>query len=341
ARCGNVCARQYIPCQGMACGADPLTGEACGTCGAGLVCNLQNTCSVPVTSPPDDTEFSIVYGVGAMSGNYTTNLSGRATYSIPLFLPPGAGGVEPRLQLDFQDTSNLRGPLGPGWRLIGLSRIHRCPTPIYQDIIWGVRPQESLPSTFCLDGLPLLRNEQLTDNEANFGIVVYQPAHDPSRKIVFNEFTSVFTMYAADGRIHSFGTAENSQRRVRSGSEVNATVEVESWYLAETKDRFHNVVEYHYLADGPADAEHNHAIYPSQILYSRREGSVDFSRRVNFRYIEKDDPLGKSAGFLNHVPATDSRLLESITIDTFDGARQREAVRSYYVEYERIPGNGE
>jgi hypothetical protein len=82
----------------------------------------------------------------------------------------------------------------------------------------------------------------------------------------------------------------------------------------------------------------NRAVYPDYILYSRH-GSSDFGRKVDFHYIKKEDPLGRTIGYEHHAQSVDNRLLERITVDTNDGQKTHESVRSYHMEYGTTPGN--
>jgi len=45
AQCGSLCPKEPESCPGMECGTDPDTGEVCGSCPEGTVCNLENKCS--------------------------------------------------------------------------------------------------------------------------------------------------------------------------------------------------------------------------------------------------------------------------------------------------------
>src|SRR5262249_12705625 len=61
---------------------------------------------------------------GSIEGKADVSLSGSATYTIPLVVPPGSAGTSPKLSFSY-DSQSPAGPLGAGWSIGGLSRITR------------------------------------------------------------------------------------------------------------------------------------------------------------------------------------------------------------------------
>ena len=87
---------------------------------------------------------------GAIPGNFGVSETGAATYSIPLAVPPGTAGMEPRLSLNYSSQSG-NGIAGVGWSLGGLTAITRCAQTIVHDgQTRGV--QLDANDRFCLDG---------------------------------------------------------------------------------------------------------------------------------------------------------------------------------------------
>lgn len=332
ARCGLTCAPAHVPCQGMTCGNDPVTGVACGSCDSHTVCNLSNTC-VPVDGGPSISARTFAFEVGATPGMHEVTPLGHSMYRIPLRLPPGAGGLTPELALAFHDSSNMRGPLGPGWSLIGPSRIHRCSLPATQLSLFGLRPQEPLPTSLCLDGRPLRVDDFLTEGENDPDVIVYTLSDNDGSKIVHRRSESTFDQFMPDGQIHRFGTDEGSRRRIAH--------HVDFWYLAEISDRFGNKAVYNYESELRVSwkAAEENAVYLKGIEYSIRT-SGSFSRRISFAYREKEDALGRTGGYVHGGPSNDGRLLEAISVDTFDGIERHANERVYRVHYSPTPGNG-
>src|SRR4051812_34681056 len=70
--------------------------------------------------------------VGATAGQFSVSAAGAATYTIPIFSPPGPRGLQPRIALAYNSTSGI-GPAGKGWTISGISQIYRCSKTSAQD----------------------------------------------------------------------------------------------------------------------------------------------------------------------------------------------------------------
>jgi RHS repeat-associated protein len=70
--------------------------------------------------------------VGSIPGSFSVSLSGSATYAVPIKIPPGTAGTEPKIALVY-DSQSLGGALGAGWSLSGLSVITRGPKDVFTD----------------------------------------------------------------------------------------------------------------------------------------------------------------------------------------------------------------
>lgn len=99
--------------------------------------------SAAVTSP-----------VGATPGAFAVSPSGAATYSIPIFVPPGTNGMQPQLSLSYNSQGG-NGLVGMGWSIGGLSVIHRCGATIATDGFKGGVNYDT-NDKFCLDGERLI-----------------------------------------------------------------------------------------------------------------------------------------------------------------------------------------
>ncbi|MGS2717859.1 RHS repeat-associated core domain-containing protein [Eionea flava] len=90
--------------------------------------------------------------VGSIPAEFSVN-SGQASYSIPIQVAPGRGGMQPDLSINYTGGGN--GVLGVGWSLGGLSSIHRCAANLEQDgFVAGIT--FSSKDRYCLDGQRLV-----------------------------------------------------------------------------------------------------------------------------------------------------------------------------------------
>ena len=65
---------------------------------------------------------------GRIQGSFNVDgSSGSAQYSIPIIVPAGHGGMEPKLQLSYSSGGG-NGHYGVGWEMVGLPVVHRCGT---------------------------------------------------------------------------------------------------------------------------------------------------------------------------------------------------------------------
>src|SRR5271166_6399938 len=75
---------------------------------------------------------SFASSVGRTRGTYAVLPTGAATYSIPIWSPPGPHGVQPHIALTYNSQQG-NGYVGVGWGVSGLSSIYRCNLTIAQD----------------------------------------------------------------------------------------------------------------------------------------------------------------------------------------------------------------
>ena len=67
----------------------------------------------------------LTFGSAAWAQGVTVSESGQAVYSLPIAVPPGVGGMEPKLSLVYS-SGGINGPVGVGWAVQGISQITRC-----------------------------------------------------------------------------------------------------------------------------------------------------------------------------------------------------------------------
>ena len=91
---------------------------------------------------------------GFTPGSFRVTESGAAEYRIPIRVPPGIAGMEPKLALVYNSQAG-NGLLGMGWNLEGLSAVARCPQTMAQDAVRGGVNYDA-NDRYCLDGQRLM-----------------------------------------------------------------------------------------------------------------------------------------------------------------------------------------
>jgi hypothetical protein len=93
---------------------------------------------------------SLAVDFGRTAGNFGVTPSGAATYTIPIWTPPGPNGVQPSIALSYS-SQNGNGLAGVGWNLAAVSSIERCQLTTGQDGADGAVTLTSL-DRFCIGG---------------------------------------------------------------------------------------------------------------------------------------------------------------------------------------------
>lgn len=91
-----------------------------------------------------------ISAVGRTPGTANVSDTGEASYSVPIFRPPGTNGMTPQLALVYGHRNGATS-VGAGWGITGLSAITRCPKSWAADG-QSREPRNDYSDRFCLDG---------------------------------------------------------------------------------------------------------------------------------------------------------------------------------------------
>lgn len=135
---------------------------------------------------------------------------GAPTFGYPIAVPPGVGGVTPKLTLQYVG-GGINGPLGLGWSLQGLSSITRCPSTRAIDGV-GTSVTYGPADKLCLDGQRLIQSDAA-------GVPLASQIDD-GRGVASGarEFRTEKDVYA---RVRAYGVA--------NGSDVNGPAYFKVW----------------------------------------------------------------------------------------------------------------
>jgi RHS repeat-associated protein len=263
---------------------------------------------------------------GATTGTAGIDGAGNATYEIPIAVPPGVAGMQPRIALQYASGAG-DGLLGVGWGVSGLSRLRRCPldlrdaprrNPVAFDATDGL----------CLDGEPLV----LVSGAPFTAGAIYSTLRERSWRIRLESTADDQVSVAVDtddGRIRYYGLSPRGRRML---DEI-----VFEWAIEREADRFGNSIDYLYFPHtgvqqlGGVDVAIVDELLPEKIRYtSYTDGqqTLQGNREVRFRYEERPK-LDQREGWWYGARQRRTRRLDRI--ETFVAGA---VIRSYRIAYD-------
>ena len=264
--------------------------------------------------------------VGRTGGNFAVSDSGAATYSIPIWVPPGPRGVQPSLAIVYNSQSGGSGALGPGWSIAGLSAITRCPKTVAQD---GVPAGITLATSdgFCLDGKRL----RLTGGSYGQAGSTYQTEIADFSNVTANGTAgngpASFTVRGKNGLTYEYGNGSNSQVLATGTSTASM------WMLNKVTDRANNRMTISYVAP---NGNLTGSTVPDVISWTPSSaGSSSFNYTLKFNYVG-NNPQGSIIGYIAGTSVVNANLLANIQIENSGST-----VRKYVFTYQASPTTGD
>ena len=265
----------------------PAPYPACGTPSEtieSLGCISYAACPQDLPSHCDDAPVEVLEipslsqeTVGSIPTRVSVGATGSAACTIPIAVPPGTAGMEPRLSFAYSSRSG-NGLLGMGWALSGFPSITRCAAS--QELDGFEDPVDfRLDDRFCLDGQRLIA----VSGEYGHDGTEYRTQTESFSRVVSHgvagEGPSSFTVYSKDGKILEFGSTENSR------IEASGRVEVAVWAISRIRDRNGNYIEFSYIENAQSGD-----YYPDRVSYTgNQEQSLLPYACVTFGYEERPD----------------------------------------------------
>lgn len=247
--------------------------------------------------------------VGTLPGSFGVTPSGAATYTIPIALPRGSGGLTPSIALAYNSQSGS-GAAGWGWTLAGLSTITRCNKTIDDD---GVTQAVQLQSTddYCLDGQRL----RITNGGAEGG---NQTTYDTELR-GYSQITSYtgsptggpsyWTVQTKNGSTYEYGnTLDSKIYATNPGGGAQTAVRV--WALDKVTDANTNYYTITYQNNDTTTGDY----WPLSILYTGNAGaSATPLHKVMFGWTPRSTQTIQ-ASFIHGTLVTQTQLLSTITV---------------------------
>lgn len=195
------------------------TSPASGSGSYGVAINgVASTWTITTRPPVQPTPVAgTVSGYTPVSASVGEN--GAANISIPITVPPGTAGMEPKLAITYSSQAG-DGPLGLGWALNGISAISRTGATYVQD---GFKSGINFDTSdrFAYEGQRLIL---VTGSHGADG-AEYRPEFDPSTRVksfgASGSGPQRWTVETKSGLTLEFGATANSRvvapRTVRTG----------------------------------------------------------------------------------------------------------------------------
>ncbi len=281
------------------------------------------------------TLFITVFSFTAFPGISRADVGpdGSFNYSVDIKLPPGTGGMAPKLALTYNSNAG-NGMVGVGWSLQGLPAITRDTTyPINYD-----------------------GNDKYIGPGGRL-VVANDPDYEGSGTVYHTEYESFsrFEMHGdqggnpsepsywvetkPDGTKFYYGYNDNSQNAQVKALDHDPYIRV--WALSKVEDIYGN----YYLVKYDQD---NGELYPDKIIYTKNDTSgISQYRTVDFNYITEEDPAtadhpgGRSDYYPSYAQSSrveTRRYLREIIVnvdeDTFWGFLSNNLTRRYLLNYD-------
>jgi len=235
--------------------------------------------------------------VGRTPGTFAVSPSGAATYTIPIWAPPGPQGVQPNIALAYNSQQG-NSYVGVGWGVSGLSSIYRCNLTFAQDSA-AAPVALAVSDGYCMDGQRL----RLTGGTYGTASSTYQTE--------IANFVNVEAYgTSGSGPAYWVGTAKNGWKYTDGGGGTTSNAAVPasssnstavSWQLSEVTDTYGNSMTITYSTNNA-----NASVVPNAISWvPASAGSSSYNYTMTFNYSAD----GSVHGYLGGVAVNDTNLL--------------------------------
>jgi len=234
--------------------------------------------------------ISLPQGGGALAGIGETFQpdphTGTGNFQVPLALPPGRGGLAPRLALAYS-TGSPNGPFGLGWAL-SLPQVRRKTSQ-------GIPRYQNASDVFVLSGA-----EDLVPVGRSEGSERYRPKTETG----FARITHVsdpgtgdyWEVWSKDGLRSRYGTPKPPGADVAwsDPTVITGPEGIFAWLISETVDLLGNRIDYSYQTDPAGTAMR----YLSEIHYADYgdPASPGYLVSVQLSYAPRPDPFSDRRG---------------------------------------------
>jgi len=243
--------------------------------------------------------------ISETTGDLSVSLTGGATYSVPIKVPPGINGVVPTIALSY-NSQGSNGLAGFGWNVSGISVITRIPSTKFHDNNIDPVDFDNL-DRFALDGQRLL----LKSGTYGANGAVYETENFSNLKIVSNGVSTYgsaygplsFTVTYPDGSVAKYGNSTNSRSRtdyaITSWQDPQGVM-VDYTYITEDNSLSISTIKYGHRTGGTAPNEIAFAYKARKRPEQSFIGGQDFRRK---KILYTINVKSGTVGYRNYVLA--------------------------------------
>lgn len=230
-------------------------------------------------NPSSNLENGLVSRSDSIVNPGSLSISGSATYSIPIELPPGGVNIEPHIALNYSSSNNkINGAVGVGWDF-GLDCIRRS-TKFGLDY----KADKFIAQSEGMDLVPRKIFGQTTEQkffgakiESDYTRYQFIEGNNSGNDISYWVVTYANGIKKYYGRDSQEDIFESKQEFT---NEKTNTKEVYAWYLDSVEDTYGNKIKYNYAKDSGQ-------IYITSIIYGGYESKlfkITFEYDISGRY---------------------------------------------------------
>jgi RHS repeat-associated protein len=249
-------------------------------------------------------------GHGRTMGAFNVS-GGAATYTIPIWTPPGPNGMTPTIALTYNSAAG-NGIAGMGWNLAAVSSIERCARTNFQDV--GAPIGLNWDDRFCMDGSRL---RLVSGTYGSAGSIYHTEIADFSRVTAYGVEglgPRYFIVEGKNGLKYEYGNTVDSR--------VAPSTTVLRWMLNKVSDRNGNnyIVSYN-----------NNLSFavPDTISWTpTSHGSSSYRYQAKFNYTNTRTDIDSIQARVLAITLINRYRLESIQIKS-GGAVRRKYSLSY------------
>ena len=256
-------------------------------------------------------DVSGTYVPGVTTGEFAVDKNGAATYSIPIAVTPGSGGMQPSISLEYS-SANGSGIAGYGWSLAGLSSIVRCGQSMLLDGQFHAL-DFSYADRYIFDGQRLVA---ISGDDGCNGTEYRLESDNFTRIISYSDGTSGngptwFKAWTKSGLIVELG------HTVDSAQKLGERPEVFTWQVNKISDTVGNYMTFRY------DSSSGQQVV-DRIDYTGNVSSAPYAS-IRFEYENRSDVM---SGYIKGEKITSNKRLSAIKVFYED-----QPVRTYNLDY--------